>query len=73
MPKDSKNKAKTNVWLKQGAFLILVVLWLLAIFFKHEFTGTMKIITFVVLLLLTIGELFWLNRSLLDNHHQDKN
>ena len=62
--KNQPNKSSNRqLWLKQAGFILLVLLWLAAILFKHQMTGPVRIIVFVVLLLLTAGELVWLNKT----------
>lgn len=63
MPNDAKNKFKDNFILRQTGFIVLIILWALAIVFKEQFTGTLKTIVFIVLLLATVGEVYLLNRA----------
>ena len=72
MQKDGKNKAKDNLWLKQGAFFVLVLLWVLAIYFKNQLANWQIIAVFIILLLATSLVVFWLNRAFLGLTHVQK-
>lgn len=63
MSKEEKNKPEGNIWVKQGIFFGIIVLWLLAIVLKNQMSLLVAAIVFLFLLLLTLAYGYWLNRS----------
>jgi len=63
MQNKGKNKFKDNVIAKQIAFFVLVLLWILALVFKHQLTGPIKWIIYAALIILTIIGLYFINKS----------
>lgn len=72
MQKHTNPQKIRRIYFRGLGFFVLISLWGLAIAFKAQMSGFLKVLVFVFLVLLSFAGIYWLNRSIFrGGSHED--